>query len=144
MIKKYLISVSISMVIFFILDRFLKIAALSGITKKFLFVNFFLTTNPNIALSIPLRGFIFYLLLIIIFFIVIAELVRSYQSQNKIKILSLSLILTGAISNVLDRVRYGAVIDYFNLPFLTIFNLSDLMILAGIIILIWQLSRKNA
>ena len=132
------------MFIFFILDRFLKIAALSGIAKKFLFVNFFLATNSNIALSIPLKGFIFYLLLIIIVFIVIAELVRSYQSQNKIKILSLSLILIGAISNVLDRVRYGAVIDYFNLPFLTIFNLSDLMILAGIIILIWQLSRKNA
>ncbi len=143
--KKQLLLINIWVLFFFILDRILKKVALSGATEEFLFLRFSLFRNPNIALSIPLKGFIFYFLLIIILAWVVSGIIRSYQSVRIARIFGFSLILAGAFSNILDRWQSGAVIDYFDLPLLTIFNLADLMILAGVIILIWQLIfDKNA
>ncbi|NOZ92989.1 MAG: signal peptidase II [Dictyoglomi bacterium] len=58
----------------------------------------------------------------------------------------LSLILLGGFSNVLDRLVYGYVIDYLHIPFLpivghTYFNLADVMIDVGVILLAWQIIK---
>lgn len=45
--------------------------------------------------------------------------------------LSLTLILAGALGNILDRVQYGSVVDPFVVPGLPSFNLADLAILCG-------------
>lgn len=55
---------------------------------------------------------------------------------------ALLFIIIGGASNIIDRVRYGGVIDYiFIIPFAP-FNLADVMILAGIVIFFLS-SRKN-
>jgi len=123
----------------FILDRFLKKIALEGAIKEIYFFNFSLSTNPNIALGIPLKGIFFYFLLIIILFWLISKLIKSYQKKHLINISCLMLILAGAFSNLLDRWKHGLVIDYFDLQFIAVFNVADLMILVGVIILIWQI-----
>ncbi len=123
----------------FILDRSLKKFALEGAAKKIYFFNFSLSTNPNIALGIPLKGIFFYFLLIIILFWVVLKLIKSYQQRNLVNVSCLILILVGAFSNLLDRWKHGLVIDYFDLPFVAVFNMADLMILVGVIILIWQI-----
>ena len=45
---------------------------------------------------------------------------------------ALSLLITGTISNFLDRIQYGHVVDMIVLTAWPIFNLADIMILAGI------------
>lgn len=45
----------------------------------------------------------------------------------------LILLTTGLISNMLDRLIYGGVIDYFNLWSIPKFNLADVLIVAGVI-----------
>jgi len=131
--------INILILFFFILDRSLKKIALEGVTKEIYFFNFYLSTNPNIALGIPLRGIFFYFLLTIIFFWVVLKLIKSYQQKNLVNVSCLMLILVGAFSNLLDRWKNGFVIDYFDMPFIAVFNIADLMILVGIIILIWQI-----
>ncbi len=59
-----------------------------------------------------------------------------------IELVSWLLILTGASSNLLDRIKHGAVIDYLSLFSLMIFNLADVMIFIGVIILIKNLIFK--
>ena len=50
-----------------------------------------------------------------------------------------SLILAGALSNIFDRMQYGAVIDYFAVPLIGLFfNLADVMICAGILLLLFR------
>lgn len=44
----------------------------------------------------------------------------------------LVLIISGSLSNIIDRLVYGGVIDYFNLSNLFVFNLSDLSIIIGL------------
>lgn len=41
------------------------------------------------------------------------------------------LILAGLISNIIDRIIYQGVIDYFTLPLIPQFNLADIVIVAG-------------
>jgi lipoprotein signal peptidase len=48
------------------------------------------------------------------------------------------LIIAGAISNILDRIFYGGVVDYFALSFIPTFNLADICIVAGIGIFIYH------
>ena len=62
---------------------------------------------------------------------------------------SLALVIGGALSNVIDRVLYGAVADFFLLhvgPFeWYVFNLADVWIVAGAIglLLAWVTERPE-
>ncbi len=137
--NKRLFGINLLILFLFILDRSFKKIILEGITKEIYFLNFSLSTNPNIALGIPLRGMFFYFLLTIILFWVVLKLIKSYKQRNLVSISGLTLILVGAFSNLLDRWEHGFVIDYFDLPFIAVFNIADVMILTGVIILIWQI-----
>jgi len=53
------------------------------------------------------------------------------------------MIISGALSNMLDVSRYGAVIDWIEIPSLTIFNFADLAIVIGCIGLLFSLLRKK-
>lgn len=54
------------------------------------------------------------------------------------------LVSGGAVSNLIDRISYGGVVDYikfFNLPS---FNFADLVIIFGALLLFWnELQAKN-
>jgi len=121
--------------IFFLLifiDRFSKVYFI----KKLSLGNFFnLYLNKNIAFSLPIPFYILYplLLFIIIFLFFICF---KYYKQKNILIWPWSLIALGAISNVVDRIYYKAVIDFIDIPYFTVFNLSDIYIFLGVVILI--------
>jgi len=68
--------------------------------------------------------------------------VENYQAQL-IKIFPLILILSGGISNLFDRLYFGCVIDFINLKFWPVFNLADIYITIGsIIIMLKMISKK--
>ena len=65
-------------------------------------------------------------------------------------ILALSLVLGGALGNILDRVRFGYVVDYADLHFGTfrpflIFNVADAAITIGVLLILARsfLSREK-
>ncbi|MDD3101877.1 MAG: signal peptidase II [Patescibacteria group bacterium] len=147
--KNKLILINILVLFFFILDRLFKKIALLDRTIGNSFFNFSLFKNPNLALSIPFNGILFYFLLIIIFWWLVDNLIKSYRTNNILKVLAFSLIFAGAISNLLDRLEYKAVIDYLNIFYFSVVNLADLMISGGLIILILSefssyLAQKNS
>ncbi|MFA5050827.1 MAG: signal peptidase II [Patescibacteria group bacterium] len=137
--KNKLILINILVLFFFILDRLFKKIALLDRTIDNLFFNFSLFKNPNLALSIPFNGILFYFLLIIIFWWLADNLIKGYRTKNVSKILAFSLIFAGAISNLLDRLEYKAVIDYLSVFYFPIINLADLMISGGVIIIFCQM-----
>jgi signal peptidase II len=56
------------------------------------------------------------------------------------------LVIGGAIGNVIDRIRFGAVVDFLNMsccgiqnPY--IFNLADIFVFTGLILLVVFLER---
>lgn len=48
----------------------------------------------------------------------------------------LILIMSGAFSNIIDRLCFGCVIDFINLKFWPVFNIADVYITIGAIILL--------
>jgi signal peptidase II len=76
----------------------------------------------------------------------IAWLLRKHPSQT-LFCFALSLILGGAIGNVIDRVLYGAVVDFLDFHAAGLhwpaFNVADSAISCGAVLLIWDAMRPN-
>lgn len=121
----------------------------------------FYTCNKGVAFGININLFLLSFLLFILLFIMLFFLIRrndlkstvsnldknsvqveNYQAQL-IKIFPLILILSGGISNLFDRLYFGCVIDFINLKFWPVFNLADIYITIGsIIIMLKMISKK--
>jgi signal peptidase II len=53
------------------------------------------------------------------------------------------LLIGGALGNLADRVRDGAVTDFIDLPLWPTFNLADVAIVAGVILLLFDVERSE-
>ena len=71
----------------------------------------------------------------------IVSLLRKYPHQRRFA-LALSLVLAGAVGNVIDRILIGAVIDFLDFHALgyhwPAFNVADSSITCGAALLIWD------
>ena len=107
-------------------------------------LDYILIKNTGIALSllssdsVALKS----LLLIIIFFALLFlfnEYKKSVSNRKKIGFL---FILSGGLGNFIERIFFGSVTDFLHLRFLDtslfVFNLADLIITIGAIILIFE------
>ena len=55
-----------------------------------------------------------------------------------------ALLLGGALGNLADRVRDGAVIDFIDLPLWPTFNLADVAITVGVLLLLLDVERSES
>ena len=73
----------------------------------------------------------------------VGVLVWLWREQNRQDVMALGLILGGALGNIVDRARFGYVVDYADLhfgnirPFL-VFNVADAAITIGVVILLMR------
>jgi signal peptidase II len=54
------------------------------------------------------------------------------------------MLLGGAIGNIIDRVHAGAVTDFIKIPLWPAFNVADMSIVFGVLVLLWVLERRDA
>lgn len=94
----------------------------------------FYICNKNIAFGINLPNSIFYILWIIIVSIIIISITKYKIQDTKYAI----FILSGAISNIADRLVFGCVTDFIDFKIWPVFNLSDIFITLGAIMLIYK------
>ena len=75
--------------------------------------------------------------------IAIGVAVWLWRERNRQDAIALSLVLGGALGNILDRIRFGYVVDFADLhfgewrPFL-IFNVGDAAITIGVLLLLFR------
>ncbi|WWP01317.1 MAG: signal peptidase II [Candidatus Dasytiphilus stammeri] len=120
---------------------------LGKIYQKLTFLNFYYVHNIGAAFNLLAdqsgwqRWFLISISIITVFFFI----KMMYQSKriNKINNIALALILGGTLSNLLDRLAYGFVIDfidfYIKIWHLPTFNIADLAIFIGIILIIFEI-----
>jgi signal peptidase II len=53
------------------------------------------------------------------------------------------MLLGGAVGNVIDRVREGAVVDFLKLPHWPAFNVADASITIGVLVLLFVIERGD-
>ena len=74
----------------------------------------------------------------VITFIIVIIFIFVYLKKPNLK---LTLLVSGGLSNILDRIIYGAVVDFIKLPvFPWKFNLADAMITLGVALLFLKLT----
>jgi signal peptidase II len=138
-----------------LLDQLSKWSALSnlklGITEEVLpFMNWLLLLNPGAAFSFLAQSSgwqrWFFTILGLAASLYILWLLRKNQS-DKILSWALSLILGGALGNVLDRIMFGAVVDFIDLHYgnwhWPAFNIADSAISIGAALIVFSELRKS-
>lgn len=68
---------------------------------------------------------------------------RSQRPPARRTVLGMGLILGGAAGNLLDRVRLGAVVDFFDFRVWPVFNVADSCITVGAVLVALQLLKKR-
>ena len=126
---------------FWVLDALMTPPRFIAVTP---FFNLVLAWNSGVSFGLfnnngNLNSVIFSLLAICIIVILLFWL---YRTKKKYLVIGLGLIIGGAIGNVIDRLLYGAVIDFIDLHLFNYhwpaFNAADSFITIGAIILIYD------
>ena len=91
--------------------------------------------NSGIAFGL-FRNFSFLFIWVNLSIIIYLFLYFLFRLKKNNFLLPMALILGGAISNLLDRVFYGGVLDYLNFRSFPTFNLADTYITFGIILIL--------
>lgn len=74
--------------------------------------------------------------------LVVAVILIAYRTLppgSPVMRLALALITGGALGNLIDRLRFGYVVDFLDFRIWPVFNLADVAIVSGVILLCWQL-----
>lgn len=126
----------------FLAVRFLQLNTPVILIKNFL--NFTLVHNRGAAFGL-FQNQLFMFVLISIFAIILILLNLRNKKNSFVFKLSLSLILGGSTGNLIDRLRFGFVIDFLDLRVWPVFNLADSAITIAAVLLTWEiLFKKNA
>lgn len=83
----------------------------------------------------------FFVLVALAVVAVIIICLRHIPKEHKLMRYALALQLGGALGNLVDRVRFGYVVDFFDFRVWPVFNVADIAIVAGIGFLILDLAR---
>lgn len=127
---------------FFIKQYFLKNPHLQSIPviKNFLYIS--VVFNSGAAFGI-LKGKTTFLIYIgLIFLLLFLMNFIKAEKKSKIFLISCGLIMGGALSNLYDRIFIGYVVDYIDLRFWPVFNISDSAISIGACLLFLSEFRR--
>lgn len=69
---------------------------------------------------------------------------RKMPPEKKLLRFSLGLVLGGALGNLLDRLRFGRVVDFLDFRVWPVFNLADTAIFIGVCLLAWELLKDGS
>lgn len=97
---------------------------------------FGLYKNAGIAFGIKIPQELFYILVAVIVFFILEKFKKEIKEKKFLVLTSLVFIGSGAISNLIDRIMRGYVVDYLHFFNLSALNLADVVIVVGIGLLI--------
>ena len=144
--KLYFVSLSIFIVL---IDQFSKYLIFNNyklfINKDFLLFKLDFVKNYGAAFNIFSGSRILLSLISILFSILLIYLILRKNTLNSFDLYSYSFILGGTIGNGIDRIYKGFVVDFINLNIINfpVFNIADVSINIGFIILLYNIFKNN-
>jgi signal peptidase II len=114
------------------------------------FLNITYVRNPGAAFSFladapPVFRFVFFVTVTVLAIILVLTYIIRSKIEEPFMTFALSLILSGAVGNLIDRVRIGEVIDFIDVyvgsHHWPAFNVADSAISVGAVILLLEMFR---
>lgn len=92
--------------------------------------------NYGIAFGIPVPTLLLIILTVLFLYFGTRYAFKYFDFEKKLTLVSVSLIMGGALSNLIDRVfRNGGVIDFISVWEWPVFNFADSFIVVGVFLL---------
>lgn len=67
-----------------------------------------------------------------------------WRAEQRLMAAAIGLVIGGAIGNIIDRILFGAVVDFINVAYYPwVFNVADSAIVIGVGLLIWDSFRSD-
>ncbi|MDD2552992.1 MAG: signal peptidase II [Desulfotomaculaceae bacterium] len=99
--------------------------------------------NPGAAFGIlPNQNVLFIITAVLLIIGALAGYRKLPAGRNILRI-GLALVLGGALGNLLDRLRFGKVVDFLDFRIWPVFNLADTAIFIGVCLLAWELLKDS-
>ena len=99
---------------------------------------FSLSYNDGVVFGLDLPIWAIYVLTLIVFGLAVWLVVENKLWRDKWHLTGLALLFSGAIGNVVDRVRFGYVVDFIKVYWWPTFNLADVFIVAAVVLFAWE------
>jgi signal peptidase II len=160
-LKKNILIFFLGVAAVIILDQITK----SAITARFIihesyavingFFNLVYVMNPGAAFGFlasasSMFRYIFFTGITIVALVLILYYLIKSKPRSLLIVSSLTLIFAGAVGNLIDRIRFGAVVDFLDVyigsAHWPAFNVADSAITVGAILMIWEMiiNRKKS
>lgn len=99
--------------------------------------------NTGIAFGLFPQGHSLFIVISLIIILVIIFFERKKVIKSLKERFCLGLVLGGALGNLIDRLRFGFVIDFLDFRIWPVFNLADSGVCIGGILMVFFLLRKR-
>ena len=132
-----------------ILDQTTKYAAIKQLKNQrpiVIIENFFqlnYVENRGAAFGIlqGKRG-LFLIITIIVIFVITFYLIKYYNQTNTLTRISFAMLIGGAVGNLIDRIRFGYVVDFISLKLINkydfpVFNIADTCVLISTLFIVY-------
>ncbi len=123
------------------IDQFTKHLALKNLSLRSIplinkVLHLTLTFNSGAAFGILKGHNLFFVLVSIAVVAFLFFNLANFQKKNRLFRFSIGLIIAGALANLIDRIRYGYVVDFIDFRIWPVFNIADSSITVGIFLFI--------
>jgi len=107
---------------------------------------FYLTyiLNPGAAFGILPNQKVLFIITGLLLVMGVLAVYRKLSSGKTVLRSGLGLVLGGALGNLMDRLRYGGVVDFLDFRVWPVFNLADTAIFIGACLLVWELLKDGS
>ena len=143
--KLYFLLISISIIVIDQLTKYWIFNKYHQLVKKdYILFRLEFVKNYGAAFNLFSGNRIFLTFISTIFSVILFYLIVRKKSTNKLELYSYSFILGGTFANGVDRLLSGFVIDFINLNFINfpVFNIADISINIGFLLLIYYIFKK--
>jgi len=90
--------------------------------------------NTGMAFSLPLFPIVYYSAVSVVIVGLLFRLAQIVQQHRLAEYAIIIFILIGAISNIIDRIYYGGVVDFIATRLGNVFNLADVYIVSAVLV----------
>lgn len=146
MSRKYIKPIAIALLLF-VFDRALKYIFVNRFVDKVGLLDWLgleLKMNDGLAFGFLSGHGLIISLVGIIIFLYFLYLYFNIFKNSEWSLVGLGMVLSGALSNLLDRFIYdGYVVDYINVTFYSVFNVADVAIVVGLVILLFNFFHQQ-
>lgn len=123
-----------------LIDQILKNAALAFLSQGPVnlsdYFGFEIHKNSGIAFGIPIANGVFYFAVFVFLFLLSIGRFLDFQNLSRHQPVGLVFLLAGAAGNMIDRLRWGYIIDLISVKGIFVFNLADVFIVIGAVMLL--------